>query len=69
MKAKRLIEVALPVKEISTVDKRGNNYIIIIATFWYSQEEIISTLKTKGYKHIYPIDLQRFFLWQDKIEH
>ena len=69
IKQNPLVVNGIPVKEISTVDKGKNNYIIIIATFWYAQEEIISTLKAKGYKHIYPVDLQRFFLWQDSIEH
>lgn len=46
-----------------------DDYIIIICTFWFTQKEIEKTLETKGIKNYYSIDLRRFFLWQDQIEH
>jgi len=35
--------------------------IIIIATFWYSQKEIIDELKKKLF-NMYPVDMCRFFM-------
>lgn len=59
----------IQVKGIDQVLGMETDYIVIIATFWYSQQEIIDMLKSKGIDNIYPIDLRRFFLWQETIEH
>lgn len=60
---------SIPVKEIDEIDKKNNDYIVIIATYWYSQKEIIEMLKGRNIKNFYPVDLIKFLLWQEVIEH
>lgn len=63
-----LVVQGIPVKEVEQIIIE-EKYIVIIATYWYSQKEIISMLRDKGINNIYTIDLRRFFLWQEMIEH
>lgn len=57
------------VKDIDEIEGRESESIVIIATFWYSQKDIIEILKRKNISNIYSIDLRRFYLWQQQIEH
>lgn len=59
----------ISVSGVKQIDMGDLNYIVIIATFWFSQEEIISLLKKEGVVNIYPLDICQFFLWQDRITH
>ena len=58
----------IKVNEIDSIQAE-KNYIVIIATFWFSQQEILKTLHENGIRNIYSIDLRQFFLWQDRVEH
>ena len=58
----------IPVKPISSI-QTDVNYTVIIATFWYLQDEISDTLRAQGVKSIIPLDLCEFHLWQDHIVH
>lgn len=59
----------ISVKSVEEIKDELDDYIIIIATYWYSQNEIINMLRAKKIDKIYPANLRRFFLWQDEIEH
>ncbi len=69
IKRELLLINSIPVKEIERINTKNNDYIVIIATYWHSQEEIIEMLKRKKIDNIYIIDLKSFFLWQETIEH
>lgn len=45
------------------------NCIIIIATFKYLQNEISNILREKGFTEVYPIDMEKFCLFQETIMH
>lgn len=43
--------------------------LILIATFPYLHEEIKGTLEKYGFTNVYAVDLEKFYLFQNKIEH
>lgn len=59
----------IPVKQVDQIEFNDLNYVVIIATFWFLHDEIISALHEKRITNLYIIDLCRFFLWQCHIEH
>lgn len=59
----------VPIKGVDEIKLETDNYIIILAVWWHSRDAVVNALKEKGFYNIYPIDLRRFFLWQDVIEH
>ena len=59
----------IPVKSIEQIDSQDGDYIVIIATFWYSQQEIVNSLLKRNVLNVYLLELCKFFLWQEWIEH
>lgn len=59
----------IPVKGLEQVNLSDDDYAVIIATFWYSQKEIINVLSKRNILNVYPLDLRKFFLWQEIVEH
>lgn len=55
------------VADISFDDE--DDYIIVICTFWFTQIEIEKMLEARGIVNYCSVDLRRFFLWQEQIEH
>ncbi len=58
----------IPVRTIKGIQTE-QSYEVIIATFWYLQDEIIHTLKENEITCFFPLDLCEFHLWQDEIIH
>lgn len=56
------------VKGIEAIDLT-QNYEVIIASYWYTQDEIRERLNRHGVTNLYPLDLCAFQLWQDEIMH
>lgn len=59
----------IPIGTIDQINIDDSDYLVIIATFWYSQKKIIFELEKRGVVNIYPINICSFFLWQDDIMH
>lgn len=59
----------IPVKEVKRNMCEGVDYLVIISTFWYLQDEIEEILVRNGINNIYRLDVRRFLLWQNEIEH
>lgn len=58
----------IAVNEINYIDTTVEDYLVVVATSWFSRQEIIKKLGEYKINNIYPIDLRSFFLWQDRIE-
>ncbi len=59
----------IPVREVGKEMCNDTSYLIMIATFWYSQDEIEEFLLHQGMRNIYKLDVRKFLLWLDEIEH
>lgn len=57
------------VQEPSVIDNGVTDYLIVVATYWYSRESITNFLKSKSLKNIYVLNYMHFMLWQDALVH
>lgn len=59
----------IPVRRADSVVYRPNTYIVLVALFWYLQDEVIGMLQNMQVENIVPIDWREFCLWQEVVRH
>ena len=59
----------IPIKKVGEHICEDISYLVIIATFWYSQAEIEKLLLCNEMRNIHKLDVRKFMLWLDVIEH
>lgn len=57
------------VQEPSIINAGMSDYLIVVATYWRSNDSITKLLESKSLKNIYVLNYMHFLLWQDKIVH
>lgn len=67
---KNAVEInGIPVRRADSIEYRSNTYIVLVALFWYLQDEVIEMLQNMQVENIVPVDLQKFCLWQEIVQH